>query len=163
MMDNPMVREVFGARPACAIDHAFNCMAIAEKEIEAAIERWPIKATALDAAFGLACPSEALARCPARVYRAHMRSLLEAVAEGGDTRAPTAAEMLMVVMRTTLKTPVSPEFQALYARLFLETFGEEHAEIVGDLAEPSTHVHEQGVDDLRVGLERQLRVADRRL
>ena len=157
------LREYAGAGMADAMHRVFEfAIPIAEEEIAAAIERWPLREPTLHIGFALLHPGGVLADCPERIYRAHCRELLERIATGeGDTRDATDAEVLWVLCKTSLVVSMTAESNALYRRLFRSCFPGEIPDIVE--VEDSWDVHQPGVDDLLADARRKLRQSDRRI
>jgi len=114
----------------------FECMEIAEEEIAAAIERYPVLGVAINAAFKHLYPTRALDGARDEVYRAHCRELLERVADGEDVRPGTKAEVMMTLSRLSQHAHLTEAAGALYRELFDELFPGEMSWEPGVLSEP---------------------------
>ncbi|MET9402650.1 hypothetical protein [Kitasatospora sp. NPDC002965] len=89
----------------------------AQEEIDAARERHgETEQGPLWNAFLLLQPSDVLESAP-RLYRAHVRELLERVATRQDTRPATGAELLAAVSAGSVQVPLPPSALCLAARL----------------------------------------------
>ena len=102
------------------IRRAFEFMGLAEEEIAAAMKRHPARASEVNAAFRILCPTMQMTSLVPGVYLAHVRELLERVASGEDARPATRAEALCVLQETSLKAPLGQAAALLYERLFAE-------------------------------------------
>lgn len=120
---NELLREVLGPTMERATREAFDFMEVAEGEIAAAKERWPLQAPVLDACFLTLRPCADLFRSKGdRLYRKHCGELLDRVAEGGDCREPTKAELACVLCNMSQVAPLERNAAALYTNVFRDLF-----------------------------------------
>lgn len=126
MTDDALLDEVLGSA-AATIRSTFRAMEIAEEEIAAAKERYPLAATAIHEAFAILCPNELLRQASVRLYRAHCTELLDRVAanpQGPDLSEPTAAELCAAMSKLSLATPLSHDYVVAYGEVFRRAFPE---------------------------------------
>lgn len=95
----------------------FEKMEWAEDEIKKARQRHPAHADRIWHSFSLLTPTHALMNTEF-VYRSHCAELLSRVADGGDTRLGTAAEVCCAMHDTTLATPVRSSVVGMYMRMW---------------------------------------------
>jgi hypothetical protein len=93
----------------------------AEDEIDAAQDRHPDQADLLYHCFTLLQPTAA-PMTTQFVYRGHCRELLDRVAEGGDPREPTNAEMAVGCPHVSLVIPLSRAAMTIYMRVWSAAF-----------------------------------------
>lgn len=75
-----------------SIDRVFSDIEVAEEEIRRGQDMYPSEAKLIDSCFKLLLRPQAITNDD--LYRAHVRELVERVANGGDTRKATRAEIL---------------------------------------------------------------------
>lgn len=93
----------------------------ADDEIEQACRRHPAQADALYHSFKMLRPTHD-GMGTERTYRVHCRELLTRVAEGGDTREATAAEVALACHDVSLVTPINSSATVVYMRAFRRAF-----------------------------------------
>lgn len=108
---------------APAIAKVFALMGVAEEEILAAKRRTRDAAARKRAhdAFKHLAPPEGMSALADWVYRAHARELLDRALAGQDLRPATKPEVMMALMRASLRAPLAADHAALYERLFCAT------------------------------------------
>lgn len=148
--------DLIAAPSVSLIGRTFARMEIAEDEIARAKERHPTAAARLDRAFGILCPTAPINDKSTDVYRAHVAELLDRVARDEDTTLATRAEVLCLLLDTSLKAPLRPEAQACAERLFAGVTGEP-APGPGATAEPWP----QAAAEVLADCARKLRSPDR--
>ncbi|WP_394426769.1 hypothetical protein [Streptomyces sp. SGAir0957] len=99
-----------------------------------------------------------------RLYRAHAAEILDRVAEGENTRPATAAEMICVLMESSLPAPLNSAAAYLYMRLFAQLFPEDFCRLVASPTELDAYerVHGSEADEYEADLQRKLTHAWRR-
>jgi len=96
----------------------FSLAEIAEKEIEAAMLRYPDSAELIWNQFGLLMPQEHFYSRITALYRHHCRELLDRVAAKEPLDVGTVAEVLCTVVDASYKAPLTYDAAILYYRLF---------------------------------------------
>ncbi|MFI5986815.1 hypothetical protein ACIBEA_38885 [Streptomyces sp. NPDC051555] len=134
-------------------------MGWAEQEIEAAQHRHQESGQgAIWRAFPLLRPTHNRFHTSERLYRAHAAELLDRLAEGKNPRSATAAEMMAVLMESSLPAPLNSGAAHLYMRLFSQAFPEyfgQHIASPTDLA-AYERVHGVEADEYESDLRRKL-------
>src|SRR5258708_3531856 len=106
MMDEKLMlafgRDAGGNEVASAVSFTFDCMKVAEEEIESAKLRFPLEVERADKAFKILCPPPCMRGLSDLVYRSHARELIERVVLGGDTRLATRAEQMAVLAQASV-------------------------------------------------------------
>ncbi len=100
-------------------------MEIAEEEIEAGKSRHPLASDRIHEAFKYLRPTDALAEMGEKLYRAHVKELIQRVASETDTRPGTTAEMVAILSRLSTVAPFPRSSQLLYEKLFTALFPRE--------------------------------------
>ncbi len=133
---NETVRGIIG-RPMA---HAFECMSIAGEELEASgldpvgPNRHPHGAEL----WAMLAPSDIFEHCDLRVFRAHVRELLERARTGAPLDVGTKAEVLLGLVETSLVAPLSPTGVTIHHWLFRDIFGAEvHDKILEGSSQPA--------------------------
>lgn len=135
------------------IGTAFDLMGVAEEEIAVAMKRWSRARKRINASFRILYPGD-LVRYREEMYRKHVQELLERVARGQDTTAPTGVEMLAALSQMSLIAPPGPAQAGLMVRLFQRLFpGVDD----GSCSEP----YPGAIDEVYRVLARRLKKADR--
>ncbi|MFD5610469.1 hypothetical protein [Kitasatospora sp. NPDC127060] len=120
LVDTVWLTRTLGAMAdpkARTVDDTADAWELVEAEIAAArkrhgeTERGPIWG-----AFLLLQHTPPLEKVP-RLYRAHVREVLDRVATGQDTRPATDAELLAALSASSVQVPLSPSAACLVARL----------------------------------------------
>lgn len=121
------------------IAQTFGRMEIAEEEIAAARKCYPARVRSrVDGSFGVLCPSPVLRDRGDELYRAHVREMIDRCVRGEDCRRGTDAEVLAVVLASSLKAPLARDAQAVAEKLFARLFpGKADEFFAGDLATPT--------------------------
>lgn len=130
-------------------------MAIAEEEIEMAVQQHPLKAALLRDAFLTVVPTFNMPTLAVEVYRAHVRELLDRIAHKQDVRPGTLAEVMIALSETSLHVPLHHTAAYLYMRTFAHIFGEDHPIVL----ESKRNFHEPydgAADELESQLRRKL-------
>lgn len=111
----------------------FDAMELAEEEIAAAMRGGTAEQAArIHGAFGELQPPPALCDLRNReLYRHHVRELLGRAAVGADLTPGTEAEVLVVLMHTSLKAPLTRGGLSLYARTMRSVFGDDCSAAAG--------------------------------
>lgn len=115
---------------------------LAEDEIDQAQARHPEAADLIKSCFLPLKPSQFLNGAPDMVYRAHVRELLDRVAQGQPLAPGTGVEIMMVLKECSFIAPLNSDATGLYLKLFQDAFGQEMAgkmlkAAVMDLPKPS--------------------------
>lgn len=140
---NDILEDVLGSDLLSAMDSAFECMVIAEEEIERAQELSPDADERLYNSF-LALAPVGMTRHAASVYRHHARQLLELIATHGHgphpttaedaLRQPTDAEILLAMSEASKEHMPSRDGCCLMDRIMTDVFGDAWAEERPDTA-----------------------------
>ena len=137
----------------------------AEGEIQAAQQRHQESGQGpIWRAFPLVRPTLGRLNTSERLYRAHAAELLDRVAEGKDTQPATAAEMICVLMESSLPAPLNSAAAYLYMRLFAQVFPEDFRRLVASPTELDAYerVHGSEADEYESDLQRKLTQAWRK-
>ncbi|MFG2847457.1 hypothetical protein ACGF12_30455 [Kitasatospora sp. NPDC048296] len=148
-----MFQEVTGE-----LEPLFEAMEWAEEEIEAARQRHQETARGpIWHSFSLMTPT--LDRLKnERLYRIHVRELLERVDTGRDTRPATDAEMMIGLLESSLQAPLTSAATCLYLRIFARALPAEFHKTAGTALELASYesVHGPQADEHEGWLRRQL-------
>jgi hypothetical protein len=125
------VRDVLGAEQTSVIARCFDFMGYAEEEIARAKKRWPRRAAAINAAFGLLMPGD-LIDTGEELYRSHCRELLARVMKGEDVEPGTDAECCLAMMRASLNAPLTGHHAYVYGIVFARALPG-HADLMQDV------------------------------
>ncbi|MBM7173972.1 hypothetical protein JQK87_37575, partial [Streptomyces sp. G44] len=103
----------------------------AEEEIQAAQQRHQESGRGpIWRAFPLVRPTLGRLHTSERLYRAHAAEVLDRIAEGKNTQPATAAEMISVLMESSLPAPLNSAAAYLYMRLFAQVFPEDFRQLI---------------------------------
>ena len=105
------------------IAQLFNCIEIAENEIAAFKRRYPTRRADLYNAFKHLQPPSYMLDKDTRIYKAHVRELLERIAKRDSDPRATRAEILLALSELSFRTPIRREAANAAAILFREIFG----------------------------------------
>jgi hypothetical protein len=143
----------------------FAAMEWAEEEIAAAQRRHTGQADAIWHTFQILTPRDIGPGMGTEfVYRGHVRELLDRVAAGADLRPATAAEVLLVLVDTSLRAPMHGPGAGLYFRMWQKAFPEHPMTAVH--AEHQVHyerLHGAQIDQFEADLRHRLRDRDREI
>lgn len=143
----------------------FAAMEWAEDEIAAAGRRHPGQADEIWHTFGILTPRDIGPGMGTElVYRGHARELLDRVAASADLRPATAAEVLLVLVATSLRTPMHGSGAGLYFRMWQKAFPEHPMTV--EHAETQVHyerLHGARIDEFEAELRHSLRDPDRQI
>jgi hypothetical protein len=115
-----------------ALSSIFESMEWAETEIAAAEIRHPDRAALVHSCFLPLQPSPVISTLMnERIYRAHVRELLDRVAEGKALTPATYAELCILFSAASLAAPLNQDGTAAYNYCFKKAFGEDVAEKYG--------------------------------
>jgi hypothetical protein len=117
------LKKLFSDSTASVISDVFEKVEVVEELLAAKKRRHPDKAKELDRAFMALQPSVFLQGKPDRIYKKHVEELLARVVVGADLRLGTKAEVLALLLDTSLRTPLKQDYNALIDELFLDLFG----------------------------------------
>jgi hypothetical protein len=124
--------ELFPEFPWGRILGLFDRMHIAEDIIAEGKRQHPDKADEIHDAFQYMVPTPLLIQNDNdELYRAHCRQLIEWVADDQDVNRATDAELLLLMMETSLRVPLTDEGHFLYWYLFRSVFGAEKMRELG--------------------------------
>ena len=112
------------------IQQTFRCIEIAEDILSDFKNRYPAQANEIDAAFPYLRPGELFQHLDERIYRSHVKELIERSMVGDDMNLGTKAEMLYVLFQTSLRAPLNQDGAALMGHLFHDVMGEEACEYI---------------------------------
>lgn len=107
----------------------FQLIDIADEEITASKRRHPKRVDEINAVFAHLFPPARFKELDPRVYRHHVRELVERAAGADDHGSATpmtlatAAEVLVTLMEQSLRAPLAQQYAALYETLFLQVMG----------------------------------------
>lgn len=136
-----LITAMTGLNPGDFTD-AFRLVGVAEDEIDVYVGKYPRRGRAIWNSFGMLNPGRT--NIPGRrldnLFLPHIRELLKRVATGGDTRLPTAAEMLVQMSEASTASPMSAAFNWAYFETFVRCFG--------DLTRPDEHPKPDDVADM---------------
>lgn len=149
-------RALIGAELGSRALGAFERMGIAEAELE----RFGGREHEPQGIFLALAPTPALDGAPARLYRAHVRELVERAIAGVDLRPGTDAEILCSYLEASLRAPLNGEAAAVAERLFASVAPELAAELFGD---PFREAWPGQVDDTIADFRRRFRAPDRKV
>jgi len=108
------------------VANTFACMEIAEEEILVAKKKWPTKKLEIDGVFKFACPTEPLRGKAEQVYQHHIRELIDRARRMGSgtfsfyAKPATKAEVLCIILNTSLRSPLNHEHVRLAQALWSE-------------------------------------------
>lgn len=134
-----------GAAVGVSIGQVFSCMGIAEEEISAYQRRHRSRAQKANRAFRWLLPSDLLRGKSEKVYRAHVRELIDRVARGQNPIPLTKAEVLSLLSAQSLIAPLAAQYSACMGKLFRDLG-------LGDVEatpEPWKGASEELLDELR--------------
>lgn len=147
------LRDLVPSALSTRIARAFEYMKITEEEIRRAraLAQDDAVAHRLHASFGLLWPGELLNLTP-EVYRHHCRELLGRIERGDDVRPGTDAEVLWMLVQTSLAAPLNANGCALYDRLFVSIFGR----LPPECGEPTREPWPGAAEEMLHGARRRL-------
>lgn len=128
MKPRDLVAETIGGSLLHQVMRILDLTGTAEEEIAIAKKAAPRKAKVLHASFRLLVPTDPL-RKSERLYRVHVRELLDRVCMRQDTRVGTDAEMVGVLADSSYLAPLNHEGQVLYEHFFRKLFPEDARKI----------------------------------
>ncbi|WP_424892352.1 hypothetical protein [Streptomyces sp. XH2] len=131
----------------------------AETEIQAAQQRHQESGQGpIWRAFPLVKPTHGRLHTSERLYRAHAAEVLNRVAEGKNTQPATAAEMICVLMESSLPAPLNSAAAHLYMRLFAQVFPEDFHRLIASPTDLDAYerVHGAEADAYESDLQRKL-------
>jgi hypothetical protein len=137
----------------------------AEEEIAAAQRRHPRQADAIWHTFKILTPRDIGPGMGTEfVYRGHVHELLDRVAAGTDLRPATAAEILLVLVDTSLQAPMHGSGAGLYFRMWQKAFPD-HPMTVEHAGHQVRYerLHGSRIDQLEAQLRHRLRDPDRQI
>lgn len=120
--------DLLGAEFTGGLFGAFRDMEIAEEEIALAIERHPEQRDAIWDSFQYCMRGPVLGQAPEKVYRSHMRELIERVAAGASDKEindATNAEICWMLKDLALIAPLNADGFYLYYTCFSAAFPED--------------------------------------
>jgi len=135
--------SLFDGGERSVIRSTFRRIEIAEEEIDAAKRRFPLASDKLHAAFSLLCPTPPLNGFPEKLFREHCRELLERVANGANVKSGTAAEVLAVLSRASLVSPLTRPASITYDCLFGKLFPDEWNQIANQSGPPIRDAYDE--------------------
>lgn len=97
-------------------------MEIAEEEIKKYQNLYPGKSDEIWESFSILKASQPMRDKAEYIYRKHVQELLERVASGEDTSAPTGPELLSYMSEMSLRAPLTHDAAAAYYRVASECF-----------------------------------------
>lgn len=103
------------------VARAFGWVRLAEEEIAKAQARHPDAAALLWHALPLLAAPPGMPGVEF-VYAGHVRELLARLADGGDTRLPTSAEICLICSEASLHAPLVAAATGLYMRAWVRAF-----------------------------------------
>jgi hypothetical protein len=118
-------REILGGVLGARVADLFDCMAVAEEELDAA----RLTPEQRSQAFGFLCPTTPIRGKSLDLYRAHVRELLGRLREGATLEPGTLAECLSVCLYTAGDAPLRQEGQALAEWLYAAVFPHDPARL----------------------------------
>jgi hypothetical protein len=92
------------------------------------------------------------------VYQSHCQEILDRVAAGEDTRPGTDAEIALVLMETSLGSPLKGPYVGLYMRVFTRAFPDEARRAFDETTELEHYeaIHGTAMDEAERELRRKL-------
>ena len=139
----------------------FRMMEYAEEEIQAAYARFPRRVRSrVRGSFVVLCSSAVLSGRGDRLYRAHVRELIERFVARKDCRPATDAEVLAAILQMSLVAPLARTAQATAERLFARLFPEEGRKVLPE--GPDSPSWEGADKEMVSALRKKLTVADRK-
>jgi len=160
LIDSDLWKSLTGVGSS-AMAEAFDRMEVAERIIAEMKVAHPSRADAVDSAFGMLCPTEGLQGKAMQVYEHHVRELLTRVVTAvpvPEMRLGTKAEVLCLLLTTSLQAPLKADYSALAWQLGREILG---AECCG--TEAPTESYPEACAELLLDIRKKLRCMDRRI
>lgn len=136
---------------------------LAHEEIEHAQKQHPEHHDALARSFQALMPGSLVVLDP-RVYRQHVRELIDRVLDGLDLAPGTDAEILACLTQASLVAPPGQQAAALHERLFARVLPEQYGRIFADPHErPTSEPWPGACAELANQLRRRLAKRERRI
>ncbi|MFF4531511.1 hypothetical protein ACFY1P_19855 [Streptomyces sp. NPDC001407] len=130
-----------------------------EEEIQAAQQRHQETGRGpIWRAFPLIKPTHGRLHTSERLYRTHAAEVLDRVAEGRNTQPATAAEMISVLMESSLPAPLNSAAAHLYMHLFAQAFPEDFHQLIASPTDLDAYERVYGAkaDEYESDLRRKL-------
>ncbi|MFI6220081.1 hypothetical protein ACIBEH_05965 [Nocardia salmonicida] len=149
------LREIAGPEFIRTLTTTLTQQDWAEDEISRAQQRHPDVADVLHHSFSLLTAThERMAT--EFVYRAHARELIERVATGVSTKPGTSVEVVLLLMRVSLVTPLNTTAFGLYLRMWRQAGLPDLGGPIEDLDGHYEAIHASGIDDFEAIARRKL-------
>ena len=133
------------------IRRAFELIAVTEELLDA----WPVQSTWVQRQ--VFDPPVSMHGMP-KVYRYHLRELMDRVVAGISLEPATKAEVMLILSDTSLTAMLNRNGDHLYCRLFQECFGS----LPPNTAKPLPELHEGAADEMLVQMQKKYRKEGRK-
>ena len=151
----PILREIAGPEFTKTLTATLAQQDWAEDEIRRAQQRHPDVADVLHHSFSLLTAThERMAT--EFIYRAHARELIERVAAGVLTKPGTSVEVVLLLMRASLVTPLNTTAFGLYLRMWRQAGLPDLGGPIEDLDGHYEAINASGIDDFEAIARRKL-------
>ncbi|MGW5922115.1 hypothetical protein ACWFPY_24255 [Nocardia fluminea] len=156
----PILREIAGPEFTKTLTTTLTQQDWAEDEIRRAQQRHPDVADVLHHSFSLlAATHERMST--EFIYRAHARELIERVATGVLTKPGTSVEVVLLLMRASLVTPLNTTAFGLYLRMWRRAGLPDLGGPIEDLDGHYEAINASGIDDFEAIARRKLAMPSR--
>ena len=154
-MFEPLLREIAGPEFTKTLTTTLTQQDWAEDEIRRAQQRHPDVADVLHHSFSLLTATHERMTTEF-IYRAHARELIERVATGVLTKPGTSVEVVLLLMRASLVTPLNTTAFGLYLRMWRQAGLPDLGGPIEDLDGHYEAINASGIDDFEAIARRKL-------
>ncbi|MFD8101121.1 hypothetical protein ACFV24_16405 [Nocardia fluminea] len=151
----PILREIAGPEVTKTLTTTLTQQDWAEDEISRAQQRHPDVADVLHHSFSLLTATEERMSTEF-IYRAHARELIERVATGVLTKPGTSVEVVLLLMRASLVTPLNTTAFGLYLRMWRRAGLPDLGGPIAGLDGHYEAINASGIDDFEAIARRKL-------
>ncbi|MEU4418468.1 hypothetical protein [Nocardia salmonicida] len=151
----PILREIAGPEFTKTLTTTLTQQDWAEDEIRRAQQRHPDVADVLHHSFSLLTATHERMTTEF-IYRAHARELIERVATGVSTKPGTSVEVVLLLMRASLVTPLNTTAFGLYLRMWRRAGLPDLGGPIEDLDGHYEAINASGIDDFEAIARRKL-------
>lgn len=156
----PSLREIAGPGFTEIVTTTLTQQDWAEDEISRAQQRHPDVADVLHHSFSLLTATHERMTTEF-IYRAHARELIERVATGVLTKPATSVEVVLLLMRASLVTPLNTTAFGLYLRMWRRAGLPDLGGPIEDLDGHYEAINASGIDDFEAIARRKLAMPSR--
>lgn len=151
----PILREIVGPEFTETLTTTLTQQDWAEDEIRRAQQQHPDVADVLHHSFSLLTATHERMTTEF-IYRAHARELIERVAAGVSTKPGTSVEVVLLLMRASLVTPLNTTAFGLYLRMWRRAGLPDLGGPIEDLDGHYEAINASGIDDFEAISRRKL-------